>query len=94
MANIPGFLSPRSDLTIRGVPLDKMEALMNAAVDIIGGVIQFSETAIYESEQPTQKKVIDIWLQCSYPGKHEPHVWNLNDLDAYSCPGLIENVNV
>lgn len=82
------FMSPRSDLTIRNLTAEQIEAISNAAVDIVGGVVSFSETAIYESEDTTQKKVIDIWLQCSYPGKHDPHRWALNERDVYSCPGL------
>lgn len=43
--------APKSDLTIRGVPLDKMKALRNAAVDILDGRVEFSESAIYEFER-------------------------------------------
>lgn len=49
MANNQMFMSPRSDLTIRNLTAEQVEAICNAAVDIVGGVVQFSESAIYEN---------------------------------------------
>lgn len=74
MANVPGFLSPRSDLTIRGVPPEKMEAIVNAVVDILGGRVEFSETAIYESEDTTKPDLVEN-KQCSKTYSHPLHHW-------------------
>lgn len=87
MPNIPGFLSPRSDLTIRNVPPEKMEALMNAAVDILGGVVQFSETAIYESADTTKTNPLAV-AQCSKAYRHPPHRW-FDGPDLVTCQGVL-----
>lgn len=56
MASNQMFMSPRSDLTIRNLTAEQIEAISKAAVDIVGGVVSFSESAIYESEDTTKKE--------------------------------------
>lgn len=50
------FMSPRSDLTIRNLTAEQIEAISEAAVDIVGGVVQFSESAIYENVELSAPK--------------------------------------
>lgn len=85
MSSIPAFLSPRSDLTIRGVPPEKMEALVNAAVDILGGRVEFSETAIYESHQEFNSNDLSA-KHCGDLREHPHHGWSFNNR-FYACPG-------
>lgn len=63
MVNNGYFMSPRSDLTIRNLTAEQIEAISNAAVDIVGGVVSFSESAIYESEDTTA--VVPNWCHTS-----------------------------
>lgn len=94
-----GYQAPRSDLTVRGVPHDKMEELCNAIVDILGGRVEFSESAIYESEQEEPKAYglneeeskVPV-AQCSSRNMHHAHIW-FDDGVGKACTGrLVKDV--
>jgi hypothetical protein len=81
------FMSPRSDLTIRNLTAEQIEAICNAAVDIVGGVVSFSESAIYESEDTT-KKEDPVEVQCPKGYRHPPHRW-FDGPDLVVCQGVL-----
>lgn len=80
------FMSPRSDLTIRNLTAEQVEAISNAAVDIVGGVVSFSETAIYESEDTT-KEANPTEVQCPKGYRHPPHRW-FDGPEHVICQGI------
>ena len=82
------FMSPRSDLTIRNLTAEQIELICNAAVDIVGGRVSFSESAIYESEPSEPDELVKTGL-CPYPKAHVNHRWS-TDIGEYHCPGRIE----
>lgn len=86
------FLSPRSDLTIRNLTAEQIEAISNAAVDIVGGVVSFSESAIYESEDLSRKEPFFTTVVCPYAEKHGAHDWKFNEWTELHCPGREERL--
>lgn len=91
MANNGMFMSPRSDLTIRNLTAEQIEKIANFAVDTVGGVVSFSESAIYESEDTTSKRPIISFKKCPYDKNHNHHRWLDGDVE-YDCPGRLEGV--
>lgn len=79
------FMSPRSDLTIRNLTAEQVEKICNAAVDIVGGVVSFSESAIYESEDTTQQVLAE--LSCGSTMRHSAHSWRFSEWNNVLCPG-------
>lgn len=88
MSSIPGYLSPRCDVTIRSVPPDKLEEIYNKVIDIIGGRVEFSTTAIYESQKTKDEDPVRPWALCPYLKKHVHHEWSTEKAE-YVCPGRI-----
>jgi hypothetical protein len=84
MPNVPAFISPRTDLTIRSVPPEKMEAICNAIVHILGGRVEFSESAIYESVRQDEPSFRS--KHCGHRREHPPHGWTFNNVN-YACSG-------
>lgn len=81
------FMSPRVDLTIRNLTVEQVEAISNAAVDIVGGVVSFSESAIYESKDTTDSKEEPSNSRfCGSQFHHTRHDWIQNGMQLV-CPG-------
>lgn len=79
-------MSPRSDLTIRNLTAEQIEEISKFAVNLIGGVVSFSESAIYESAD-TSDRTLPI-QQCNKTYRHPPHKWFYDRNDLGQCPGI------